>query len=148
MAITITKAEVKRKCAIPSGDTTYDSDIDSLISEMQPAVEYTIAESYLNDTGNTKLQSALKLGILEIISGEFLDQLCRELGASEEFKVGGVTIGERKERGQALIMQGAARLAPFLKSMQTAPADQPSASPVQSTTGDDDRAFGLSEPVW
>ena len=148
MAISITKAEVKRKCAIPSANTSYDSDIDSLISEVQPAVEYTIADIYLNDTGNSKLQSALKLGILEIISGEFLEQLCREIGASEEFSVAGVSIGERKERGQALILQGSARLASFLKSMQAAPTDQPTASPVQCTIAHSDREFHLSESVW
>jgi len=32
---------------IPSSDTTYDSDIDSLISEMQPSIEFTIADKYL-----------------------------------------------------------------------------------------------------
>lgn len=144
MAINIARAEVKRKCMIASGDTTYDSEIDGLISEMQPAVEFTIADSYLNDTGNNSLQAALKLGILEIISGEFLEQMCRELGASEEFKVGSVTIGQRKDRGRALVLQGAARLAPFLKSMQPTQSE----TDVQSSTKDQDREFGLSEPVW
>ena len=144
MAITITKTEVKRKCVIASGDTTYDSDIDSLIAEMQPSIEYTIADCYYGDTGNTKLQATLKLGILEIISGEFLEQLCRELGATEEMSVGSINIGERKERGQALILQGAARLAPFLKSMQPSQGE----TVVQSTTSSDDRTFNLSETVW
>jgi len=144
MAITITRAEVKRKCMIASGETTYDSDIDNLISEMQPAIEYTIADCYLSETGDARLQAALKLGMLEIISGEFLEQLCRELGATEEFEVGSITIGERKERGQALILQGAARLAPFLKSMQPSQSE----TAAQSTTLEAERAFGLSEPVW
>lgn len=144
MAITITKAEVKRKCMIPSADTTYDSSIDSLISEMQPAVEYTVADAYLADTGNTGLQAALKLGILEIISGEFLQQLAREMGNTEEFSIGGVTIGQMKEWGPAILQQGAARLAPFLKSMQPMMSE----SAVASTTEDAEATFDLDETEW
>ena len=81
MAITITRAEVKRKCMIPAADTTYDFDIDALVAEMQPSIEYAIADEYLSDTGNTRLQATLKLGILEIVSGEFLQQLNRAIAA-------------------------------------------------------------------
>lgn len=135
MSITITKADIKRKCMIPSADTTYDSSIDSLISEMQPAVEYTIADQYLADTGNTNLQALLKLGILEIISGEFLQQLAREMGNAEDFSVGGVSIGEIKVRGPELFIQGETRLASFLKSVQS----------ISSTTQDTRPTFSLEE---
>ncbi|HOP78976.1 MAG TPA: hypothetical protein PLU88_13425 [Armatimonadota bacterium] len=118
MAISITTADVKRKCMIPSADTTYDTSINTLISEMQPAIEYTIADVHLLDTSNTRLQSLLKLGILEIISGEFLQQLAREYGNQEEFSIAGVTIGQMKDRGPELIQQGSSRLAPFLKCLQ------------------------------
>ena len=137
MAITITRAEIKRKCMIPSSDTTYDSDIDALITEMQPSVEYTIADVYLNDTSNTKLQAVLKLGILEIMSGEFLQQLYRELGASESVKVGSVTIGARKEHGAKLIEQGTSRLQPFRKTIEDVPDD----AQISSTTAQTDRTF-------
>lgn len=135
MSITITKADIKRKCMIPSADTTYDTSIDSLISEMQPAVEYTIADQYLADTGNTNLQALLKLGILEIISGEFLQQLARETGNTEDFSVGGVSIGEIKVRGPELFKQGETRLASFLKSVQS----------ISSTTQDSRPTFSLEE---
>jgi hypothetical protein len=141
MAITITRADVKRKCMIPTSDTTYDASIDSLISEMQPAAEYTIADAYLADTGNIGLQAGLKLGVLEVISGEFLQQLARELGNLEQFSVGGVTVGEMKERGPVLVQQGAARLAPFLKSMQPMMSE----SEVSSTTTDVEPTFCLEE---
>jgi hypothetical protein len=141
MAITITRADVKRKCMIPTSDTTYDASIDSLISEMQPAAEYTIADAYLADTGNIGLQAGLKLGVLEVISGEFLQQLARELGNMEQFSVGGVTVGEMKERGPVLVQQGAARLAPFLKSMQPMMSE----SEVSSTTTDVEPTFCLEE---
>jgi len=141
MAITITRADVKRKCMIPTSDTTYDASIDSLISEMQPAAEYIIADAYLADTGNIGLQAGLKLGVLEVISGEFLQQLARELGNMEQFSVGGVTVGEMKERGPVLVQQGAARLAPFLKSMQPMMSE----SEVSSTTTDVEPTFCLEE---
>lgn len=145
MAITITRAEVKRKCMIPSSDTTYDSDIDALISEMQPSIEYTIADKYLNDTGNTKLQATLKLGILEILSGEFLQQLYREAGAAEEVRAGGMTIGARREYGLQLVEQGAARLRPFRKALEGLSGE----TGVASTTRDTDRTFtDDSMKVW
>ena len=144
MAITITRADVKRKCMIPTSETAYDTSIDSLISEMQSAVEYTIADSYLSDMGDVGLQAALKLGILEIVSGEFLQQLAREFGNMEEFSVGGVTVGQMKERGPELVQQGAARLAPFLKSLQPMMAE----SVVSSTTSGTDPTFDLEQKGW
>jgi hypothetical protein len=122
---------------IPTAETSYDSMIDSLIAEMQPAVEYSVADAYLADTGNVGLQAALKLGILEVISGEFLQQLAREFGNLEEFSVGGVTIGEIKERGPSLVEQGTARLAAFQKSTQPMMCE----SAIQSTTRDSELAF-------
>lgn len=138
MSILITKADVKRKCMIPASDVTYDTSIDNLIAEMQPAVEFTVDDSYLADTANTGLQSAIKLGILEVISGEFLQQLAREMGSTEEFSIGGVTIGRIKEHGPALIQQGAARLVPFLKSVQPIIEE----STISSTTKNTEPVFG------
>lgn len=137
MAITITRAEVKRKCMIPASETAYDSDIDALISEMQPSIEYTIADAYLNDTANTRLQAVLKLGILEIMSGEFLRQLRREEGASESFKVGSITLGSKPEHGATLVEQGTARLRPFRKAIDGL-SDE---ARITSSTIDSDRTF-------
>ncbi len=144
MAITITVADVKRKAMIDSGDTTYDSAITSLISEMQAALEYSVADSYLDDTSNTKLQATLKLGMLEIISGEFLEQLRREVGAAEQFSVSGVSIGAATENGADLMQQGATRLAPYLKSVLSMMAETASTSSSQ----DDEMTFSADEEVW
>lgn len=135
MAITITRAEVKRKCMIAASDTAHDSDIDALISEMQPAVEYTIADDCLADTGDTKLQATLKLGILEIISGECLRQIDREAGASENISAGGITLGARRDYGSGLISQGTERLSPYRKAAES---DDHGAA---STTLGSDRTF-------
>ena len=144
MAISITAAEVKRKAMIASGDTTYDSDIGSLITEMQPAIEHSIADCYYDDTSDTKLQAALKLGILEIITGEFLEQLHRKIGASEQFSIAGVSLGASVERGLDLMQQGAVRLEPYLKSALPMMSDNLPAS----TTDGDDTVFALDEEVW
>lgn len=139
MSITITRADVKRKAMIPTSETSYDTMIDGLISEMQPATEFTLVDAYLSDTGNIGLQAALRLGLLETIAGEFLQQLAREFGNMEQFSIGGVTVGEMKERGPALVQQGTARLAPFLKGVQPMMSD----SPVQSTTKGTEPFFDL-----
>lgn len=143
MAITITKADVKRKCMIPSTDSSYDTQVDSLIAEMKPGIEYTIADAYLNNPDGS-LQAAITLGILEVISGEFLEQLSREPGASEQFTIAGVTIGERKEKGEQLKAQGQGRLAPFLKASQPMMSD----SQVLSTTLNAENRFSVEDSIW
>jgi hypothetical protein len=143
MAITITTAEVKRKAMIPSSETEYDSAISALITEMQAPLEYSVADVYLNDT-TEKLQATLKLGMLEIITGEFLEQLRRELGSVEQFTVAGLAMGESPQRGVDLIQQGATRLAPYLKSALPMMSENLPAS----TTVDDETVFSVEEEVW
>jgi len=144
MSITITVADIKRKAMIPSTDTTYDSAITSLIAEMQSPIEYSILGSYLSDTGNTGLQATLKLGILEIISGEFLEQLRREMGATEAATIAGVTLGGSTVRGADLIQQGATRLAPCLKGALPNMGE----TSALSTTSDSEMSFSTDEEVW
>ena len=142
MAITITNTEVKRKAMIDVAD--YDDAIDDLIDEMQPAIEYSIADTYLEDTSDTNLQATLKLGILEIITGELLEQLRREVGASEEFSAAGVSVGASTLRGVDIMQQGATRLAPYLKSALPMMAETASSS----TTSDAEPEFSIEEEVW
>lgn len=144
MAITISVTDVKRKAMIDSGDTTYDSAIGSLITEMQAALEHSVADSYLDDTSNAKLQATLKLGMLEIITGEFLEQLRREIGAAEQFSIAGVSVGTSTESGADLMQQGATRLSPYLKCALPMMADTASASSSQ----DEEMTFSAEEEVW
>lgn len=121
MGLTIARADVKRKCRISVTD--FDSDIDTLVAEMKPAIEYAIADRFLADTGSTGLQATLNLGALEIVCGEFLAQLLREEGASEQMTVGDITIGDRPQRNRLIDLadpyglqrQGWTRLRPYLK---------------------------------
>ncbi len=142
MSISITTADVKRKCMVSTSD--YDSSISSLISEMQPALEHSIADAYLDDTSDTNLQATLKLGMLEMISGEFLEQLRHEAGASGEVSVAGVSLGAEAQTGADLIQQGATRLAPYLK----AALPMMSESLPASTTSDAEPVFSVDEEVW
>ncbi|MGC8863844.1 MAG: hypothetical protein ACP5R5_13865 [Armatimonadota bacterium] len=142
MAITITTAEVKRKAMITTSD--HDAAIAALISEMQPALEYSIADAYLEAISNANLQATLKLGMLEVITGEFLEQLRREAGASEQFSVAGLAIGPAAQTGIDLIEQGASRLAPFLKNALPMMSENPAAS----TTSDDETVFSIEQEVW
>lgn len=144
MAITIAVADIKRKAMINSSETTYDSAITSLIAEMQGPIEYSIADNYLGATSNTNLQATLKLGILEIIAGEFLEQLRREFGSVEEASIAGVTIGADTVRGVDLVQQGATRLAPFLKSALPMMTDSASTS----STADVEPVFSADQEVW
>ena len=115
--LTITSDEIKRKCMIGISETGFDADIDALIIEMQPAIEFTIDPDFLSDTADAGLQASLRLGVLELMAAEFLAQLCRQPGYSEEFSVGGVRVGQFQQRGQELQTAGAARLGPFRKAM-------------------------------
>ncbi len=145
MSISITRSDIKRKCMMSDADTTYDTKIDALITEMQPSIEYTISETYLNDTTNTRLQAVLKLGILEVLSGEFIQQLSREVGASEQLVVAGLTIGAGTDQGAKLIAQGTARLSSFVKTVSTTTNDDH----ISCTTDASDRIFTTdSMRVW
>lgn len=144
MAISITAAEVKRKAGVDSANTTYDSSLASLISEMQGPLEYSIADAYLADTSNARLQATLKLGILEMISGEFVEQLRREVGATEQFGIAGLTMGPSTTNGVELIQQGATRLAPYLKSALPMMSETASSS----STLDTEFAFASEQEVW
>ena len=142
MAITITTAEVKRKAMITASD--YDTSISALISEMQPVLEYSIADSYLAATSDANLQAALKLGMLEIITGEFLEQLRREVGAAEQFSITGLSLGQSPQRGVDLIQQGATRLGPYLKSALPMMSENLPAC----STSDAEQVFSVEEEVW
>lgn len=116
MGMTVTREAVKRTAAISS--TAYDAQIDALINDMVPVIEYTLSPDVLADSA---LEPVLSRGATEIIAGEFLAQRLREQGATEAFEAGGVRVGESPQSGAqlddpyGLIQRGWARLMPFLK---------------------------------
>ncbi len=144
MSITITTADVKRKAGIDAADTTYDTAIAALITEMQGPLEHSIADLYLNDTANAELQATLKLGILEMIAGELVEQIRREAGSSEDFSIAGLSVGQSQARGVDMVQQGATRLAPYLKATLPMMSD----TGCSSSTEDAEMAFSHEEGVW
>lgn len=125
MSLSVTRARVKEKCGI--SDSGYDSAIDSLISETVPAVEFAIRAEFVADTGNSGLQATLNLGALEVVCGEFLDQITRPPGTSEGLTLFGLALLAAKP--SSIGAQGLARLSPYLK-------DAPEArSPSRVRTG-------------
>lgn len=143
MAITILVTDVKRKAMIADSNTAYDSSISALISEMQGPLEFSIADCYVRDTANSNLQATLELGMLEIIAGEFIEQLRRQIGAVETFSAAGVSVGEWTQRGVDLIQQGATRLSPYLKGMLPCMSDSTS----RSSTLNQEPVFSVTEEV-
>jgi len=149
MGILVTREAVKRAVAVSS--TTYDAQIDALIADLVPVIEYTLSSDALADSAAA---AVLSRGATEIIAGEFLAQRLREEGATESFEAGGVRVAQRlREEGATesfeaggvrvgesphsradlgdpygLIQRGWARLMPFLKPVYT-----------QSTTRDRER---------
>lgn len=143
MQFSISVSDIKRKSMIADAVTTYDSAISSLITEMQPALEYLIDNAYLLNTSDSGLQAVIKLGIIEVLSGEFICQLLREEGRLESFGVGGITIGESKLDGSSLVLQGNERLLPYMKS------NLPMLSSASlSTTADEEYQFADQENIW
>lgn len=129
MAIVVTRDAVKRTAAVSS--STWDSQVDALIADLVPVIEYTLSPDALADSA---LEAVLSRGATEIIAGEFLAQRLREEGATESFEAGGVRVGESPLSGTdlgdpyGLIQRGWARLMPFLKPVY-----------AQSTTRDRER---------
>jgi hypothetical protein len=116
MAIVVTRDAVKRTAAVSS--SAYDPQIDALIADVVPVIEYTLASDALADSA---LEAVLSRGATEIIAGEFLAQRLREEGATETFEAGSVRVGESPQSRAdlsdpyGLIQRGWARLTPFLK---------------------------------
>lgn len=121
MGLNVTRDAVKRKCRISASD--FDTEIDELIEEQLPVIEFAILQEHLEDTSNSGLQATLTLGATEVIAGEFLAQSFREPGASETIAFADVFIGNRFDgrfRSDiadpfGLKAMGWSRLAPYLK---------------------------------
>ncbi len=112
-AIAITAAEVKEVLVI--NVTTYDTMITNTIASIKTGLLYDIDATYaaLNDSA---FDALIKRAFLEIIAGECLNSLRRQLGWTEGVSVPGITITNFTETGNDLIKTGNARLKPYTKS--------------------------------
>ncbi len=113
--LTVTRDDVKRKTRLGS---EYDAEIDALIAEMLPAIEYALDPIYL-DNPEAGLLATLNLGALEIIAGEMLASLWRDASALVGFRFGWLQVfppeGLNLADPSGLKAQGVRRLTPYLK---------------------------------
>lgn len=115
----VTTEDVKRKARIATAE--FDSEIDALIDEMVPVIEYAIDPLHLNSE-EPGMPKTLNLGALEVITGEFIASLWREEGALVGFRLGWLQVSPPDERGldindpSGLTAQGWDRLSPYLKT--------------------------------
>ncbi|MCW5934504.1 MAG: hypothetical protein KIT45_09440 [Fimbriimonadia bacterium] len=116
--LTVTVEAVKRKACFLGDDL--DEQIDALIEEYLPVIEYALAPEHL-DNPTQGLLDTLNLGALEIIAGEWLACLLREEGALDSVRAGAL---ETKPPSRppnpadpsGLMAQGWARLEPCLRN--------------------------------
>ena len=85
MPLTISLEAVRSKCGL--ADTDFDSLILALIAEQRPAIEEMIRPDAMSGS-----LVVLNLGATEIVAGEFLAQLCRQPGWSDQIVVQGLAI--------------------------------------------------------
>jgi hypothetical protein len=113
--LTVSREDVKRKTRLGS---EYDAEIDTLIAEMLPVIEYAIDPLYL-ESPEPGLLATLNLGALELIAGEMLATLWREVSALVGFRFGWLQVFPPQELDRVdpsgLKTQGLRRLAPYLK---------------------------------
>lgn len=115
MAISVSRSRVKERCGI--ADSAYDSQIDNLIADHLPAIEYAVRPEHLADA-SAGLVATMNLGATEIVCGELLALLAREPGASARITLGPITYEDLSKDladGYGLKRQGWARLTPYLK---------------------------------
>lgn len=117
MSLTVSSSRVKEKCGIDNTD--FDTQISHLIDDWVPVIEYAIQESYLDDSSNTGLQATLTLGATELVSGEFVAQSARRIGAYDAVPIDSLSVRPMLVFNpldpSGLKAQGMARLRPFLK---------------------------------
>jgi len=117
MSLTVQQSRVKEKCGIDNSD--YDLQINNVIGDWVPVIEYALQDSALADTGNTGLQATLNLGATELVSGEFYAQFARNPGAYDSLTIMDVSVrpfyGNNPLDPTGMKAQGLERLRPFLK---------------------------------
>ncbi len=125
----LTKADLKRLCAIETSDTSSDADLDALIAAQQPVWEYALDPAILAaSAANVGLQATLVLGIAETLGGEWLRRQARTPGGTDDFHVGPLTVTASRtdslaQLGERLAAHGIKRLEPFARAAKQLAVD-------------------------
>ena len=137
--LTITTAEIKRLCAIPTADTDQDADIAALITAEQPALEYGLDPAVLTASAlDAGLLAVLTLGVSERLAGSYLEQLARSPGWTDDFQIGGLHVSASRtdnlaQLGARLAGQGVKRLDAFVRAGRRVALDAVADLPDSST---------------
>lgn len=133
--LTITRADLKRLCAIAAADTSSDADMDALLAAEQAVHEYALDPAILTASmTNAGLSATLSLGVAESMAGSFLRQQARAAGATDDFHVGPLTVTASRtdnlaQLGERLAAQGQKRLEPFGRATKQAATDAAGLAP-------------------
>ncbi len=128
----LTRADLKRLCAIGAGDTSQDAALDDLLAAQQPVLEYALDPAILRAaaslTADAGLRATLVLGMAESLAGEWLRQQARALGAADDFHLGPLSVSVSRtdgpaQGGERLVAQGVRRLAPFGRASKSVGTD-------------------------
>lgn len=135
----VTRDDLKRLCALNTGDTTDDAALDAVIAAGQPVLEYALDPAILAAAaGNAGLQATLVLGIAEALAGDWLGQQARAPGATDDFHVGPLSVSGSRTDGLAqaagrLEATGLKRLEPFARAAHRLASDAAGGSPDGSS---------------
>ena len=125
----ITSADLKPLLALQITDTAFDAALAELLTTAQAAIEYMLDPAVLAaSAGNAGLGALLKLGVAEMLAGEFLRRQARALGATDDFHIGPLTVSASKtdnqaQLGERLVLLGLKRLEPFGRAGRRAAFD-------------------------
>lgn len=128
----VTRADLKRLCAIDDGDTSQDAALDALLAAQQPVLEYALDPAVLSaataPTADAGLRATLVLGVAEALAGEWLRRQGRAPGAGDDFHLGPLSVSASRtdapaQQGDRLAAQGLKRLAPFGRAAKSVAAD-------------------------
>ncbi len=112
MPLTISAADLRARAGL---DSSHDAGLLELRDALLPVIERGVGASHLasSDAG---VSAAIKLGVCELIAGEYLAQLDRAPGARDSIRLFGLSIDPPRTDPadpSGLKAQGAARLAEF-----------------------------------
>lgn len=127
--LTITRADLKKFCALDLTDTAPDADLDAVIAAEQSVYEYLLDPAVLTaSSGSDGLRATLTLGVAEVLSGSYLRRQSRAPGATDDFRIGPLDISASKtdslpQIAERLAAQGLKRLEPFGRAAKTVASD-------------------------
>ncbi len=138
LLLPLTRADLKRLCAVDPADTSEDAALDDLRTAQQPVLEYALDPAILGaataPAGDAGLRATLVLGVAESLAGEWLRGQARAPGAADDFHVGPLSVSASRtdglaQAGERLAAQGARRLAPFGRAARSVAGDAAGGTP-------------------